>query len=230
MENISKYMVVVALAMLVSLSVMPMVAQLTEAEGNGVNYDLVHQGDKPYKIFEVHNLGEARAYCWEEENGADGNHVVYVYLIDHNDGNKWYSDEYKSNIRVSGGGLIQENDKYGTYSPYPRDDGDGYNSYWDWGGWTPHNSIGHDRGAYVDVSTMWKYKDWDVSTGGYWDTQHRQGHDDKDWEGTSAGGAFATGNADYIKVEVDEWKMEKRCTWHTKYVTIAEDNYEYLEF
>lgn len=223
MENkIYKYAGILTILILVFMSLIPVMT----AEARSPNYQIVSQGTGDYKTLVKHNLAEARAYCWEGTSGASDYRVVYVYLLDHNDGNKWYSDEYKSKVKISGGSLYHINDDSGVYSPYPRDDGNGYNSdpYW-----TIHNSIGNDMGAYVDVSTMWKYKDWDLTTGGDY-TYHYQGHDYKDWETTSVGGCFHADNANYIKVTLVQWKMEKPGLFGSEYKTIADDEVNYLNF
>ncbi len=108
-----------------------------------------------------------------------------------------YNGEYPLNV----------ND-YGTFSPYPRNGGSGYDN-------TPndiHNDIGSTSGAYVDVSTHMKYDDWLVNTGSsgtyHWVNHNYEGGEEGTWDQATIGAAFHFGTSThYVKAQIISWKV-----------------------
>ena len=193
------------------LAMMP--ANLVHASTSGghivENYVVVPQSSSyDYKRIAWNSIGEARGYVFRGINGAGGSRVVFVELVRHNSNWRIDSNGYKQYIMAWNGETVQYCNDYGTFSPYPRNGGTGYNNF----PYDIHNGIGFGEGAYVDVSTAMKYDNWYMYQGNsgnsHWIYHEYKGGEESNWDGASMGGAFYFGNSNHkIEVTLITWKV-----------------------
>lgn len=148
-----------------------------------------------------------RAYCYDGINQADDYTVVFFDMIRKDD--DWKCEGIHTHIWArapyEGRGSFDWTNSDGVFSPYPRENGNGYDEH------LMMNSIGNNQGCFVNIGpeTQIKFKDFNVHHGG--ENNCNLDHDWEDdpgetidWDGATVGGCWYTsddlGNAE-MRVE-----------------------------
>ncbi|GEM_PF-5727852 len=138
--------------------------------------------------------------------------MCFVELVNQDD--DWDVQYYNQVTEVVEGSFVMENqDAWGFYSPYPVDGGHD-------DGWTSYNGIG-EQGAYVSVPRDWREANWEANIADDFVATHHIYDEDPTFEYDDAciGAAFHTSGSDYdnfyinINVEIiDEsiWGSEEK--------------------